>query len=59
MRIVCDRCKEKVVRFEDREDWKHIEVSNVRCGILGDYYLCEQCSDAFYKFLSNKAGEQE
>lgn len=26
MMIVCDRCKKNTVDFEDRKDWKHIEM---------------------------------
>lgn len=58
MRIVCDRCQRKTVDFDYRDKWKHIETSEKGCGKLGDYYLCPECSNAFYKFLDNKAGEQ-
>lgn len=58
MRIVCDRCRKNTVDFEDRKDWKHIEMYEKGYGKLDDYYFCKECSSAFYKFLSNKAGEQ-
>lgn len=58
MRIVCDRCKKKTVNFDYRDKWTHIETSEKGCGKLGDYYLCLECSHAFYDFLDNKAGEQ-
>lgn len=58
MRIVCDRCKKKTVNFDYRDKWTHIETSEKGCGKLGDYYLCLECSQAFYDFLDNKAGEQ-
>lgn len=59
MRIVCDRCQKKTVRFDDRDKWMHIETSEMGYGKLGDYYLCPECSDAFYDFLNNKAGEKQ
>lgn len=59
MRIVCDRCRKNVTKFEDRKGWKYIELSEKSYGKIGDYYLCVKCSDAFYLFLNNKAGEQE
>lgn len=59
MRIVCDRCRKNVTKFEDRKDWKHIELSEKSYGKFGDYYLCVKCSDAFYRFLNNKEDEQE
>ena len=59
MKIVCDRCKNKIVNFDYRNKWKHIEISEKGYGKLGDYYLCLECSNAFYDFLDNKAGEQE
>ena len=59
MRIVCDRCRKNTVDFEVREGWKHIEMYEKGYGKLDDYYFCKECSSAFYKFLDNKAGEQE
>lgn len=59
MMIVCDRCIKNTVDFETRKDWKHIEVSEKGYGKLRDLYFCKECSNAFYKFLDNKAGEQE
>lgn len=59
MRIVCDRCRKNTVDFEERREWIHIEMYQKGYGKLGDYYFCEECSSAFYKFLNNKAGEQE
>lgn len=59
MTIVCDRCGKNTVDFEDRKDWKHIEISEKGYGKLGNYYLCKGCSNAFYKFLDNKECEEE
>lgn len=59
MMIVCDRCRKNTVDFETRKDWKHIEVSEKCYGKLWDLYICKECSNAFFDFLSNKAGEQE
>lgn len=59
MRIVCDRCRKNTVDFENRKDWKHIEMYEKGYGKLDDYYFCKECSSAFYKFLDNKVGEQE
>ena len=59
MRIVCDRCRKNTVDFEGREHWKHIEISEKGYGKLGNYYLCKECSNAFYNFLDNKGGEQK
>lgn len=59
MRIVCDRCQKKTVRFDDRDKWMHIETSEKSYGKLGDYYLCPECSDAFYDFLNNRTVEQD
>ena len=56
MRIVCDRCQKNTVDFEDRKDWIHIEMSEKGYGKTGDYYLCKDCSSAFFSFLDNKAG---
>lgn len=51
MIIVCDRCGENTVDFEDRKDWKHIEIYEKGYGKLGNYYLCKGCSNAFCKFF--------
>ena len=55
--IVCDRCRKNTVDFETRKDWKHIEVSEKSYGKLWDLYICKECSNAFFDFLSNKTGE--
>lgn len=55
MRIVCDRCKNKIVDFDYRYKWTHIEISEIDYGKL-DYYLCPECSRIFYDFLDNKEG---
>ena len=59
MTIVCNRCRKNTVDFEERSGWMHIEMYEKGYGKLGDYYLCKECSSAFYKFLDNKAGGQE
>ena len=59
MRIVCDRCRKNTVDFEERSGWIHIEMSEKGYGKLNDYYFCKECSSASYKFLDNKASEQE
>lgn len=59
MRIVCDRCRKNTVDYGERKDWKHIEVSEKGYGKLWDFYFCKECSNAFFDFLNNKAGEQE
>ena len=55
MMIVCDRCMKSVTSFDDRKDWSHVELSEKGYGKLNDYYLCKECSNAFYRFLANKA----
>ena len=57
MRIVCDRCKNKIVNFDYRNKWTHIETSEKGYGKLGDYYLYPECSIVFYDFLDNKTEE--
>lgn len=57
MRIVCDRCKNKIVDFNYRDKWTHIEISEKDYEKL-DYYSCPECSRTFYDFLNNKAGEE-
>lgn len=57
MRIVCDRCKNKIVDFDYRDKWTHIEISEKGYGKLGNYYLCPECSRTFYDFFDNKTGE--
>ena len=59
MRIVCDRCRKNTTDFEVRSGWRHVKISEKGYGETGNYYLCKECSSAFYKFLDNKAGEQE
>lgn len=46
--------------LKTKNDWTHIETSEKKIyGIVGDYYLCKKCSDAFYKFLDNEYVEVE
>lgn len=56
MIIVCDRCRKNTVDFEERSEWMHIEIYKKGSRKLDDYYFCKECSRAFYKFLSDKAG---
>lgn len=59
MMIVCDRCRKNTVDYENRKDWKHVEISEKGYGKLWDLYFCKECSNAFYSFLSNKVSGQE
>lgn len=58
MKILCDRCKEKVTDYDDRKGWNHIETSKKSYGKLGDYYLCPECSTGFYDFLNKRAADE-
>lgn len=53
MIIVCDRCRKATTDYDNRNKWKHIETSEKGYGKLGDYFLCPECSDKFYKFINS------
>lgn len=54
MKILCDRCQDEAVDFDNRPNWKHIETSEKGYGKLGDYYLCPKCSKEFLDFINNR-----
>lgn len=57
MTILCDRCKEKAVRYDSRDKWANIVLSEKGYGELGNYYLCPECYHKFLNFLKGAADE--
>lgn len=48
MRIVCDRCRKNVTDFENRKDWKHIELYEKGYGKLDDLHETYKAKNADY-----------
>ena len=55
MRILCDRCKQASVDYDIRENWGNVRYSRQGVGELGNYFLCEDCMNDFFKFIDNKS----
>ena len=55
MRILCDRCKQASVDYDTRKNWGNVRSSEQNYGELGNYFLCENCMNDFYKFMENKS----